>query len=149
MANNVIRSNEPLETARLWGTMKLQANAVRTVIMHALMHTQGVLARPWQQGLSLGADRTDDGVAVVLSSERDWSGRLVFDIPRHRLYMGFTRDWPRMNTLPEWFVVDPTSSYTIEDLTTGDNTTVSGAQLHEGIPVDIKAGTETLLRISN
>ena len=36
VAANVARSKEPLETARLWGTMKLESNGVRTVIIHAL-----------------------------------------------------------------------------------------------------------------
>ena len=33
MANHVTRSSEPLETANLWGTMKLESNGVRTVIL--------------------------------------------------------------------------------------------------------------------
>lgn len=132
MARSVTRSSEPLETAKLWGTMKLESNGVRTVLMHALMHTQGVIARPWQKGLELGAARTNDGLILVIRSDKPWSGRLCFDIPRHREYMGFTQDWPRMNTLPEWFTVEPARQYTIRDLDTGSQTTRTGRQLHEG-----------------
>jgi hypothetical protein len=56
-----------------------------------------------------------------------WSGTLEVDKPRHRLLMGFTRDWPRMNTMPEWFVAEPDEDYVVEDLTTGTTTTYTGA----------------------
>jgi len=148
MASNVARSAEPLETAKLWGTMKLESNGVRTVIMHALMHTRGLLARPWQQGLALGAAEAEHALAIVLKSDKPWSGRLVFDIPRHRLYMGFARDWPRMNTLPEWFTVEPERSYVVRDLRTETETTFTGEQLHQGLPLEVKGGGEVRLLVS-
>ena len=147
MARSVTRSNEPLETAKLWGTMKLEANGVRTVLMHALMHTQGVIARPWQKGLQLGAARTSDGLVIVMKSDKPWSGRLCFDIPRHREYMGFAQDWPRMNTLPEWFTVEAAQKYTIQDLESGSKTTRTGKELHDGMDVSLSAGVEKRLVI--
>jgi len=148
MASNVVRSADPLETANLWGTMKLESNGVRTVIMHALMHTRGLLARPWQQGLALGAAEAEHALAIVIRSDKPWSGRLVFDVPRHRLYMGFARDWPRMNTLPEWFTVEPERSYVVRDLRAGTETTFTGEQLHQGLPLEVKAGGEVRLLVS-
>lgn len=147
-ANNVARSNEPLATAKLWGTMKLQSNGVRTTIMHALMHTRGLLARPWRQDLILGAHETSDGLAIVVKAEKDWSGTLVFDIPRHRIYMGFKRDWPRMNTLPEWFTVEPGVRYRIRDVTIDTERTYTGEQLHQGLALDLRAGEERLIRVT-
>jgi len=147
MARSVTRSNEPLETAKLWGTMKLEANGVRTVLMHALMHTQGLIARPWQKGLQLGAVRTDDGLIIVMKSDKPWSGKLHFDIPRHKEYMGFTQDWPRMNTLPEWFTVEPAQEYTILDPESGSKTTRTGKELHEGMDIILTAGVEKQLVI--
>jgi len=148
MASNVVRSAEPLETAKLWGTMKLESNGVRTVIMHALMHTRGLLARPWQQGLALGAADAEHALAIVIKSDKPWSGRLVFDVPRHRLYMGFARDWPRMNTLPEWFTVEPERSYVVRDLRAGTETTFTGEQLHRGLPLEVTGGGEVRLLVS-
>jgi len=148
MAANVARSADPLETAKLWGTMKLESNGVRTVLMHALMHTRGLLARPWQQGLALGAAEAEHALAIVLKSDKPWSGRLVFDVPRHRLYMGFARDWPRMNTLPEWFTVEPERSYIVRDLRAGTETTFTGEQLHQGLPLEVKVGEEVRLLVS-
>ncbi|MDZ7721250.1 MAG: hypothetical protein U5R06_00115 [candidate division KSB1 bacterium] len=99
--------------------MKLQSNAVRTVIMHALMHTQGVLARPWETGIQLGAAPYQDGIVIVLQAQTPWQGILEFDRPRHRLYMGFHKDWPRMNTLPEWYTVEPERNYSVTIWKTG------------------------------
>jgi hypothetical protein len=147
MARRVTRSDEPLETAELWGTMKLQANGVRTVIMHALMHTGGLIARPWQRGLQLGAVQTGGDLVVAVSADEDWSGKLCFDIPRHRLYMGFEKDWPRMNTLPEWHTVDPTGQYTVRDLDANEQTTHTGAALHMGLPLEVSAEQPTHLLV--
>jgi hypothetical protein len=148
MASNVVRSAEPLETAKLLGTMKLESNGVRTVLMHALMHTRGLLARPWQQGLALGAAEAEQTLAIVIRSDKPWSGRLVFDVPRHRLYMGFARDWPRMNTLPEWFTVEPERSYVVRDLRAGTESTFTGEQLHHGLPLELKGGEAVRLLVS-
>jgi len=148
MAANVARSGEPLETARLWGTMKLESNGVRTVIMHALMHTRGLLARPWRQDLTLGACETNAGLTIVVRAEKRWSGKLVFDVPRHRMYMGFKKDWPRMNTLPEWFTVEHEKGYVVKNATDGSEKTHTGKQLHEGLPVELAAGEEVLLLVN-
>ena len=131
----------------LWGTSKLESNGVRTAIIHALMHTRGLIARPWRQDLKLGAVETEDGLAIVMQADRDWSGKLVFDIPRHREFMGFQRDWPRMNTIPEWFTVEPDEQYRVQDLTAGTTARWTGRQLHEGLPVQLVGGEEKRLLI--
>ncbi len=144
MAANVVRADKPLESCKLWGTMKLQSNGVRTTLIHALMHTRGIIARPWRIGMELGAAEAEDGLAVVVTAKEDWKGTLVFDVPRHRLYMGFERDWPRMNTMPEWFTVEPGGRYTVragED----DERDLAGKQLAAGLRVDVKAGERTVL----
>jgi hypothetical protein len=147
MAKHVTRSSEPLETANLWGTMKLESNGVRTVILHALKHTRGLRALPWRQDLRLGACQTGDALAVVVKTGKDWSGRLIFDIPRHRLVMGFKRDWPRMNTVPEWFTVEPDKQYTVEGLP-GGTRRFSGQQLHDGLSVTSRPGTTLRLKVA-
>ena len=147
MAANVVYSDNPLATAPLWGTMKLQANGVRTTLIHALMHTRGLIARPWRKDMTLGASETEDGLNIVMKAVEDWSGRLVFDIPRHREYMGFKRDWPRMNTMPEWFTVEFNKKYTVKNVANGTEKTYTGKQLHEGLPVELVAAEEKLLRI--
>jgi hypothetical protein len=132
---------------KLWGTMKLQSNGVRTAIIHALMHTGGLIARPWRLDLKLGASEIQGELAVVMKAEKDWSGKLVFDIPRHRIYMGFKYDWPRMNTIPEWFTVEHDKKYIVKSITRGSQKTYTGKQLHEGLPVYLQAGEESHLLI--
>lgn len=135
------------DSGHMWGTGKQHSNAVRTAIIHALMHTRGLVARPWRQDLRLGAHETRDGLCVVILAGRGWSGRLVPDIPRHRLYMGFSQDWPRINTQPEWFTVEPDQEYVVQDLTFGTRTVYTGRQLHAGLPLDLGPGEERLLHI--
>ncbi len=148
VAANIVRFNDPLDTCGLWGTMKLQSNGVRTCIMHALMHTRGTVARPWRRDLKLGAVDVDGGIAVLLKADEPYEGKIVFDIPRHRHYMGFTKDWPRMNTLPEWFTVEAGNDYTIKGL--GDApATYSGKQLAEGLQVTLKPGEELRFTVTS
>ena len=137
--NNLVDHPSRLENGELWGTMKLQANGVRTMLIHSLMHTQGVIARPWRQGLELGAAPDGEGIVIAMRAKEDYRGMLEFDLPRHRVYMGFAKDWPRMNTLPEWFTVEPEGAYTVRY---GDKPprTYTGRQLHAGLEVSVEAG---------
>lgn len=144
VASNIVYADQP---EHLWGTMKLESNGVRTAIIHALMHTQGLRALPWRQDLSLGACAADDGLAIVLKADQDWSGRLLFDIARHKHYLGFQHDWPRMNTLPEWFTVEFDQQYKVCDANSGSEATYSGRQLHEGLPLELRGGEEKRLLI--
>ena len=148
MARNVTQTGTDLGTTTLWGTYKLESNGVRTVLMHALMHSRGIIARPWKAGLELGASETDDGLLVFLKSDSDWSGKLVFDRPRHRLEMGFSYDWPRMNTMPEWFTAEPIKKYIVTNVTRETEKVYIGTQLSEGLPFELKAGEEIILNIS-
>jgi hypothetical protein len=134
----LIRSQVPLEKAPLWGANKWESNCVRTAIMHAMMHTQGIIARPWRPDMQLGAAPLEDGVAVVLKAEETWKGTLIFDIPRHREYLGFEKDWPRMNTLPEWFTVEAERRYEVADQGTGISQSFTGQDLREGFPAEAK-----------
>ena len=127
---------------RLWGVHKLEANTVRTVLIHTMLHTRNTIARPWRQGLRLGAAPCGDGICVFMKSENAYQGRLQFDVPRHRLTMGFSRDWPRMNAVPEWFTVEPDDGhhYRVEDADAGSTQVMSGKSLADGLPIRLEAG---------
>jgi hypothetical protein len=127
---------------RLWETHKLEANTVRTVLIHTMLHTRNTIVRPWQQGLQLGAAPCGKGICLFLKSDKPYEGRLQFDIPRHRLFMGFRQDWPRMNAVPEWFTVEPDEShnYQIQNVDAGTSQIVSGKSLREGLPVRVESG---------
>ncbi|NUQ65805.1 MAG: hypothetical protein HUU20_25345 [Pirellulales bacterium] len=127
---------------RLWGVHKLEANTVRTVLIHTMLHTRNTIARPWRQGLELGAAPCGDGIAVFVKSHKPYEGRIEFDIPRHRLWMGFEQDWPRMNAVPEWFAVEPDEShrYRVDNVDDASAQVISGKSLSEGLPVRIAPG---------
>jgi len=127
---------------RLWGTHKLEANTVRTVLIHTMLHTRNTIARPWQQGLQLGAAPCGDGVCVFMKSDKPYQGRLQFDVPRHRIEMGFSQDWPRMNAIPEWFTVEPDDEhrYRVTDAETQSTSVHSGKSLSTGLPVSLAPG---------
>ena len=137
------------DPARLWGVHKLEANTVRTVLIHTMLHTRNTIARPWKQGLRLGAAPCGEGICLVVASDAPYEGRIQFDIPRHRLTMGFEQDWPRMNAVPEWFTVEPDDTpYDVENVTAGTRSTHSGRQLHEGLPVAVEADTPLRLIVT-
>jgi hypothetical protein len=146
VANTLVDASDP---TRLWETHKLEANTVRTVLIHAMMHTRNTIVRPWRQDLQLGASPIHDGIAIVIRADKPYKGELQFDIPRHRLYMGFKKDWPRMNTMPEWFTVEPEKEYLLKNITTSSRNRHTGKQLHKGVPIDLQAGKEQCLMLSS
>lgn len=127
---------------RLWDVHKLEANTVRTVLIHTMLHTRNTIARPWQQGLRLGAAPCGDGICLYMTSDKRYRGKVQFDVPRHRIHMGFARDWPRMNAMPEWYTVEPDESrtYRVTDVDAGTTRTVTGKSLSEGLPVVLEPG---------
>ena len=127
---------------RLWGVHKLEANTVRTVLIHTMLHTRNTIARPWRQGLELGAAPCGDGICIFMRCDAPYEGRLQFDVPRHRLTMGFEKDWPRMNAVPEWFTVEPDDAheYRVEDVDGGTERVVSGKSLSTGWPIHLEPG---------
>ena len=147
IATVLVDTSEPLDKTWLWDTHKLESNTVRTVLIHAMLHTQNTIMRPWRQDLQLGAAPTEKGIVIVAKAGKAWSGKLEFDIPRHRIYMNFTQDWPRMNTMPEWFTVEPDKKYRLLNHTTGSLDEYSGEQLHKGVSIHLEPGVETRLEL--
>jgi hypothetical protein len=130
------------DRSRLWDTHKLEANTVRTVLIHTMLHTRNTITRPWQQGLQLGAAPCGDGICLFMKSDGPYEGSLQFDVPRHRLTMGFRQDWPRMNAVPEWFAVEPDEAhrYHVQYVDGPAAEQVSGKSLSEGLPVQLEPG---------
>ncbi len=126
-------------------------NFARTTIMYCLWKSQGVSAHPWRADLRLGAVRDRDGLVLAVSAERPWSGRLVFDRPRHAVDLRLPIDWPRINQFPEWFTVAPASRYLVEGLPGGAGEEArrqwSGTELRDGLPVQVTAGAPMRLTV--
>jgi hypothetical protein len=123
-------------------------NSARTAIMYALWKTQGFTIQPWRADIRYGAVREGDRLALSLTAEKAWSGKLMADKARHRFNMRLPLDYTRINQFPEWFTADADRRYVVRDLSAGTQTTVSGRQLRQGIPVSLQAGRETRFLIS-
>ena len=96
----------------------------------------------------LGAVQHDDGLYVSMIADEPWSGKLLFDKPRHQLQMRLPIDYPRINQFPEWFTAKADRPYTVANLNAGSETSFSGGQLQEGMPVQIEPGKELRLIVT-
>lgn len=141
---NIVCADRP---GHMWTTDKFNSNAIRTALIHAMMHTRGVTALPWRQGLTLGAAKSAEDLTIVMSSLEKWSGTLEFDMPRHRMDMGFTKDWPRMNTMPEWFTVEPDREYVIQASDRDKPSIHKGSELHQGLKIELAPGQELRIEV--
>ncbi len=120
-------------------------NFNRTSIMYALWKTGGTHVQPWRPDVVYGATREGQMLLMSLRADGGWSGALRFDPPRHRTHMGMPMDWPRMNQFPEWFTVEAERRYDVQNVTTGTRAVRTGAELQDGLAVDVRPRQETRL----
>jgi hypothetical protein len=123
-------------------------NSARTSIMYALWKTQGAIVQPWRADVRVGAARDGNAILVSLTADEPWSGRLVFDKPRHKVNMHLPLDYARINQFPEWFTTEADRRYTVRDVAAGSEKTLTGAALQEGLPVKLKPGIEQRLVVA-
>jgi hypothetical protein len=121
-------------------------NFARTTLMYCLWKSQGVTAQPWRADLTLGAVREGDTLTIVVASDRPWSGKLVFDRPRHADNFRLPADWPRINQFPEWYTVRRDLTYRVT--TPQGATTHRGQGLIEGLSVTLGAGELRVLTVA-
>jgi len=159
-------NREPVASAAAWVDREIQVmwakqkpdgiiegwhgdgNFARTTLMYALWKTQGSSAHPWRADLRLGAARdATGGLLVNFAAEQAWSGRLVFDRPRHREFLRLPLDYPRINQFPEWFTAEADAMYEVRDLTADHRWQARGRELTAGLPLELKPGQELRLRI--
>jgi hypothetical protein len=115
-------------------------NFERTAIMYALWKTQGVHCSPWREDLKFGSEMKDGKLYVSISSENPWQGKLTFDYPRHKEILHLPVDYPRINQFPEWFTVADLENYELIDYNKKTKTQKSGAELRNGIELNINGG---------
>ncbi len=120
-------------------------NFARTAIMYALWKQQGVTLQPWREDVCLGAIETDGELQLMVTADKPWRGRLIFDVPRHTTVMHMPQDYPRINQFPEWFTVDAQASYHVST-ESGSRTVHNGKQLHDGLAVQV-ASAQTPVRL--
>ncbi len=116
-------------------------NFARTSLMYALWKTQGCRIEPWRADVRIGAVRDGDKLLISLTADQPWSGKLIFDRPRHKTNMHLPLDYPRINQFPEWFTVVPDKRYTV------GTRTFTGEALASGIPITLEASKEIQLEV--
>lgn len=122
-------------------------NFARTTIMYCLWKTQGTTIQPWRQDVTFGAVEHGDGLILSLTADKDWTGILRFDTPRHRTIMKMPADWPRINQFPEWFTVTTNETYEVKNLTNGSSVKYKGKQLLEGIEFTLRKGIVYAIKV--
>jgi len=112
----------------------------RTLLLYALMKTQGCYLKNWAPGVELGAVRDGDALFVSVRSARAWSGRVAFDYARHRRELNLRKNYVRLNEWPEWYAVDENTLYRVEDPGTGKAEVRLGSELKEGLVLAVAEG---------
>jgi hypothetical protein len=109
-------------------------NWARTLLLYALMKTQGCFVEPGREGVRLGAVRQGERLLVSLEGPAGYAGKLRFDVARHRRVLNLARNYLRLNEWPEHFTVDENTLYRVEDGKGGELVRL-GSELAEGIDV--------------
>jgi hypothetical protein len=104
--------------------------------MYALWKTQGLHVEPWRRDVRVGAVRDGDHLLISLLADEPWTGRLIFDRPRHKDHLHLPLDYPRINQFPEWFTVDASRSYVVDGVDGGEKLQ-TGEQLIAGVPISL------------
>jgi hypothetical protein len=122
-------------------------NFARTAIMYSLWKTQGARVEPWRRDVILGAAKGENETCFVLTAESNWEGKLIFDSPRHKTILNLPLDYPRINQFPEWFTAVNEQEYKLVFSGKKRPENYTGAQLIEGIPINLQAGEQLVLSI--
>jgi hypothetical protein len=109
-------------------------NWARTLLLYAMMKTQGCFVDGWREGVKLGAVREGERLLVSLAAPVGWKGRLRFDYARHRRELNFGQNYVRLNEWPEWYTVDENTLYRLTD-GAGKRLVRLGSELKTGIGV--------------
>ena len=122
-------------------------NFARTTIMYSLWKTKGLIIEPWSNDVIFGAVLDGDALKISISSQRGYKGKIIFDPPRHQTIMKMPLDWPRINQFPEWFTAKTEKSYVVHDLTHSSKKIYTGAQLQQGLPINLQRGATRKLMV--
>jgi len=115
-------------------------NFARTSLMYALWKSQGVTVDPWRPDLRVGAVREGENLHLYLTAQRNWTGRVRFDRPRHAEFLRLPFDYPRINQFPEWFVVRRERRYSSQPHDGAPATSYPAAEMWDGIGLSLNAG---------
>ena len=123
-------------------------NFARTTIMYCLWKSQGTTLHPWREDLLAGAVSDEQTLYITLRAEREWEGRLVFDMQRSVQNMKLPMDWPRINQFPEWFTLTPGKEYRVIQSNTGRSSMYKAEDLDRGLNIKLTPGKLLQMEVS-
>ncbi len=129
----------------------LDGNFIRTSLLYASYKTQGAMISRWRKDVKLGAayDKNQKELYIYLDADSKWKGHIKFGIPRHKTIWNLLTDYPRLNSTPEWYIIEPERNYNIIDIETGEKVIQRGKALVEGIPINLnRKNSPVFLKIS-
>lgn len=112
-------------------------NFARTSMMYSLWKSKGTYFQPWTRDIRLGAEIKGDTLFMGIQSAIPWEGKIHFDKARHT-GLNMPIDWPRINQFSEWYTVDPSRTYLMMDLKTGNASKVKGESLIKGYAMKLE-----------
>ena len=83
----------------------------------------------------------------MITAEKDWSGKLVFDAERHKTILNLPIDYPRINQFPEWFTAKIGANYSVVSSQKSLSKKYSGEELLKGIQVNLKGGEKLVVAV--
>jgi hypothetical protein len=96
----------------------------------------------------IGAEKSGDETYIIITAEKEWQGKVVFDSQRHKTILNLPIDYPRINQFPEWFTAKEGEDYSI----VSSNKLVSGKYSHQqllsGISLKLAAGEQLIVAIN-
>ena len=109
-----------------------EGNYNRTVMLWALMKSQGVRPRQWLPGMKVGAVR--EGPNLYLALDVPPGAVIQFDFARHRRVLNLDKNYVRLNEFPEWYAVDENTLYRLTSEKT-EPRVLLGSELILGVPI--------------
>jgi len=122
-------------------------NFARTAIMYSLWKTRGVHVFPWREDITIGAEKYGDETYIVITAEKEWQGKLVFDSQRHKTILNLPIDYPRINQFPEWFTAKEGEEYSVVSSQKSISGNYSYKQLLDGISLKVAAGEKLIISV--
>ncbi|HSB12818.1 MAG TPA: hypothetical protein VLE22_00075 [Bryobacteraceae bacterium] len=117
----------------------------RTLLLYAMMKTQGARLKDWAPGVELGAVRSGEDLYISVHSAGTWSGSVCLDYARYRRVLNLKKDYARLNQWPEWYTVDENTLYRVLDPDTGNEEIRLGSELKDGF--DLRVAGKTARRV--
>jgi hypothetical protein len=106
-----------------------EGNYNRTLLLYALMKSQGVRPAHWEPGVRVGA--VTQGERLYLHLEMPAARRIRFDYARHRRVLNLDRNYVRLNEFPEWYVAGENTLYRL--LREKEEKILLGSELIQGV----------------